>query len=82
MVATLAAGISGADSQALPQLVCAAAARFVNAADQLPLRDGANLGEPAGAMNLSERALHRHLTERVNESPRMSSSEGMTVLLK
>ncbi|WP_018608377.1 GlxA family transcriptional regulator [Uliginosibacterium gangwonense] len=77
-VAKLAADISVADSQSLPQLVYAPRG-FVNTADPLLLQaeqiirheqPGMTAERLAKALNLSERTLHRRLKELVNESPK------------
>jgi transcriptional regulator GlxA family with amidase domain len=77
-VAKLAADISVADSQSLPQLVYAPRG-FVNNADPLLLRaeqiirhekPGMTAEQLAKALNLSERTLHRRLKDLANESPK------------
>lgn len=77
-VARLAADISVADSLPLPQLIYAPRG-FVNAADPLLLQaeqiirhasPGLTAEALAGALNLSERTLHRRLKSLTNESPK------------
>ncbi|WP_017906723.1 GlxA family transcriptional regulator [Pseudomonas asplenii] len=77
-VAKLAADISVADSLPLPQVIYAPRG-FVNAADPLLLQaeqiirhinPGVTAEGLAGALNLSERTLHRRLKELSNESPK------------
>lgn len=77
-VAKLAADISVADSQSLPQLIYAPRG-YVNATNPLLLQaeqivrhaqPGLTAEQLAQALNLSERTLHRRLKALVNESPK------------
>lgn len=77
-VAKLAANISVADSQSLPQLVYAPRG-FINTTDPLLLQaeqiirydePGMTAERLAKALNLSERTLHRRLKDLVNEAPK------------
>ncbi|RMQ47709.1 AraC family transcriptional regulator [Pseudomonas cichorii] len=77
-VARLAADISVADSMPLPQLLYAPRG-FINAADPLLLQAEQIIRHIspqlsaqglAKALNMSERTLHRRLTELTNESPK------------
>ncbi|MBR7791286.1 helix-turn-helix domain-containing protein [Undibacterium sp. FT147W] len=77
-VAKLAADISVADSQSLPQMLYAPRG-FVNTTDPLLLQaeqiirhdePGMTAERLAKALNLSERTLHRRLRNLVNESPK------------
>lgn len=77
-VAKLAADVSVADSQALPQLAYAPRG-FVNAEDPLLLKaeqivrhaqPGLTAQALAQALNLSERTLHRRLNDLIGESPK------------
>ncbi|UZE27478.1 GlxA family transcriptional regulator [Pseudomonas asplenii] len=77
-VAKLAADVSVADSLPLPQAIYAPRG-FINAADPLLLQaeqiirhinPGVTAEGLAGALNLSERTLHRRLKELSNESPK------------
>ena len=77
-IAKLAADVSVADSMPMPQMVYAPRG-FINAADPLLLQaeqiirhanPGLTAEALAGALNLSERTLHRRLKELTNESPK------------